>query len=784
MANKPTQPNFPLGLVSAEQSSFLQGLLNDGTLEHGPNATMTVPENSQATGEISAIRYNPTVDEFEGYFSNGWRTLGGTSGRWYLVGNQTNYNLAAGRAYFIDVRTISGTLNLPTPAKVGDSITIMDMYGAFSTRPLTVNGNGRNIYGAPDNMVLSTASMAATFTWTGAAQGWVITSGVGLGQGRVYNRVVMKFNTNADTDFITLNYKPEFLDIYVAGLRLTEDKYSVANDGIHFNPVITSGQEVQIIEYTPVNLASVSGTTTYEVASESEMLALVANKGDIALRTDLKATYRLKTAPSNVLSNWSLISIGVLKVNGRSGNVTVAEAGENNDITRLTALQGPLRLGGDAADPYDAVTLRQLQASSGGGGATMNGVMNNFIGAVEWFNGTRAALPPGYIPADGQEVTKAAWPDLWMAVANGFLVSVTQANWTANRNLRANYANDTSSTSFRVPDLNGQQSGSVTGAFLRGHSSVAEAVSGAVGEMRINGAPEAVGTAALGSWSAMGLASGVFRESSNAIQVPSQGTNTAMTYMTFALSRGNAAYGRDGTSEVRPNSAVGIWIIRASAAFQAVGTNFNVITSDAAVPALNTIVQGGSLRSLYYANGNIFASASMSVKVAVGQKPCLNLTLADNNGKSYPYQIGGTRYAGGPIPLDGLHYTWKEAAAAGWLNWNPGIVSNTGIADPDRELMVAIYPDRIHIKGIARLNAVTSLPAGAYAIYSVAAMLPGKTKMRKPFGLGIASTTTGMISGFTRTQNTLGQDVTFETGTGGAASIGYIVFDDTIYFDD
>ena len=67
MANKPTQPLFPLGLETSE-SSNIKGFNNSGTIEHSPGAVMTFPEDTEVTGLPSSVRYNPDSDEFEGYY--------------------------------------------------------------------------------------------------------------------------------------------------------------------------------------------------------------------------------------------------------------------------------------------------------------------------------------------------------------------------------------------------------------------------------------------------------------------------------------------------------------------------------------------------------------------------------------------------------------------------------------------------------------------------------------------------------------------------------------------
>lgn len=339
-------------------------------------------------------------------------------------------------------------------------------------------------------------------------------------------------------------------------------------------------------------------------------------------------------------------AVGDYVLDSQGRTIAVNRTGINSDLKTLNALtnisttkvtfeKSPTIP--DAAQPYDAVNLRQLQAAGGGsGGASMNGVMNNFIGAVQWFNGSRAKLPAGYIAADGQKVLKADYPDLWTAVNSNLLVSTNEATWVADIKKRASYAYDTSTTEFRVPDLNGQQSGSITGAFLRGHSSSAESQSGVVGEMRVNAAPNITGTLASGGAGAFNLSnnSGAFQPGAPyaAGGIQSNGVaNLTSATATFDASRSNAAYGRDSAAEVRPNSAVGIWIIRASGSFTAQNTNFNVITGDAAKPASGTLISGGSVASVYQVAGVDYAKAEIKVKSVIDGKPYAEVAITDNS---------------------------------------------------------------------------------------------------------------------------------------------------------
>ncbi|EDZ0839916.1 hypothetical protein GJ904_17735 [Salmonella enterica] len=417
-------------------------------------------------------------------------------------------------------------------------------------------------------------------------------------------------------------------------------------------------------------------TNLYDVSSEVLMLDLDASLGDIARITQPPYSRFILTAPDPTLrENWREIPLSaVTAVNTRTGDVVVAEAGENNDITSLNALTGPLRLGGDGTGDYDAVTMRQLKAASGvGQGANMSGVMNNFIGAVEWFNGSRAALPAGYIPADGQleSRTDAKTADLWAAISNGLLVSVDDAKWIENPAAnpampyqrvgnRGSYSTGNGSTNFRVPDLNGiRRKGdtndgvpftgehSIVAPFLRGDGGGGTNGIFSAGAVNANGAPDITGywpgtTPSQFQNGAGGAVNGTGPDSARFNNKSGTPTDTAWAPnsfgLDFAASRASSVYGRDNTNEVRPNAVTGIWIIRANGAFQAANTEFNCISSDAVDPPVNTTVHGGLYRSNYFTNGSKRISAGMYANYTWGVTASeasnnIDVVVYDQNGK-------------------------------------------------------------------------------------------------------------------------------------------------------
>lgn len=78
-------------------------------------------------------------------------------------------------------------------------------------------------------------------------------------------------------------------------------------------------------------LPALAITDTFVVANETAMLALNAQVGDIAVRTDLNKTFILKQSPASTLANWQEIltpTDAVKSVNGETGVVVL----DGNDI--------------------------------------------------------------------------------------------------------------------------------------------------------------------------------------------------------------------------------------------------------------------------------------------------------------------------------------------------------------------------------------------------------------------------------------------------------------------
>ncbi|GJK86849.1 tail fiber domain-containing protein [Citrobacter amalonaticus] len=306
---------------------------------------------------------------------------------------------------------------------------------------------------------------------------------------------------------------------------------------------------------------------------------------------------------------------------------------------------GATPLAGDPVNPYDATTMRWVEnyVSGGGGtGPTMNGVQNFGVGLPTLWT-SRAFIPSWAVLADGQVLNRADWPELWAHAQ--MHTPIADADWLADKFKRAAYSTGDGSTTFRVPDLNGVQNGSLVGLYGRGDAGGGYATQTALE----NGAPNITGIIdmrpltynnALGNefvqWSGALLSPGLVTSTQVVAPNygnPASGTTTNLSRMQFDASASNAAYGR--ASDVRPNTFVGVWIIRASGGFTAANTLWTVTNADATLPDSGTLVKGGEVKSVYRADEKTVHEMAMQSGYTVGNN------LAEGNITQSRYDASG-----------------------------------------------------------------------------------------------------------------------------------------------
>lgn len=110
-------------------------------------------------------------------------------------------------------------------------------------------------------------------------------------------------------------------------------------------------------------LPALAITDTFVVVSQAAMLALTAEVGDVAVRTDLNKTFILKTAGASVLANWQELLTPtdiVTSVAGKTGAVTLSSSdvglGNVTNESKATMFTSPALTGTPTAPTASAAT--------------------------------------------------------------------------------------------------------------------------------------------------------------------------------------------------------------------------------------------------------------------------------------------------------------------------------------------------------------------------------------------------------------------------------------------
>lgn len=198
------------------------------------------------------------------------------------------------------------------------------------TGKLYIGDGTSNILVNPDGGTADEAaklSVARSIALTGAVTGSVnfdgsqnvsMTTSVGTA---ITNLLEDKVDKVAGKGLSTEDYTTED-KTYLAGLGTAAEKNVGTASG---NVPILDADGKLAASVIP----SVAITDTFVVASQAAMLALTAQVGDIAIRSDLSKTFILQTAPASTLENWKELATptgAVTSVAGRTGAVTLTKA--------------------------------------------------------------------------------------------------------------------------------------------------------------------------------------------------------------------------------------------------------------------------------------------------------------------------------------------------------------------------------------------------------------------------------------------------------------------------
>ncbi len=321
---------------------------------------------------------------------------------------------------------------------------------------------------------------------------------------------------------------------------------------------------------------------------------------------------------------------------------------------------GATPLSGDPVNDYDATTKRWVVNYVGGGGGTgptMNGVQNYGVGQYTLWH-SRAFIPAYAVTADGQLLNRADWPELWAHAQ--MHTPISESDWQGNIRNRGKFSSGNGTTTFRVPDLNGVQSGSVGYLFGRGDGGSSNdngivnesALPNIYGAILNRPTTNSAGNNADFTYSTENAFT-LSRPSRDATIANVLGVTPISAYerIEFNASRSSAVYGRYGTNNVVPNSFTGVWIIRASGGFTAANTSWSVINSDAATPPSGTTVEGGKVASSYKTGTTDYAEASMVVRTTIGGQTAAKINIKRGSAETNYY-----------LPADGAEHTIKDSA--------------------------------------------------------------------------------------------------------------------------
>lgn len=224
------------------------------------------------------------------------------------------------------------------------------------------------------------------------------------------------------------------------------------------------------------------------------------------------------------------------------------------------------------------------------------------VASIAWWP-LRTSIPASQIPADGQTVSRATFPDLAAMVTGGKVPVVTEADWLADPLKRGAYTVGDGSTTIRVPDFNGQSSGAVGALFLRGDGALS---AGANGLIQRDAMQRMVGE--FGSSADTGFVnparSGVLTKG---IDVPYSLGYVAGTGSRLAF---DSSLGARTSTETRPANVSGLWTIQA----------FGAITNPGSVDA-------AQLASDYAALNAAFQTLNASFQTLQGQVFGVNQSL-------------------------------------------------------------------------------------------------------------------------------------------------------------
>lgn len=235
---------------------------------------------------------------------------------------------------------------------------------------------------------------------------------------------------------------------------------------------------------------------------------------------------------------------------GRPGGVPTLDAEGRVPAAQLPAVQDAVPLA-EKGQPGGVATL----AADGRVPVTQLPPIDSIpLGFVTWWP-SRAAIPAGWAPLDGQVINRATYPDMWASVQAGNFPLVPEATWQSDASVRGSYTAGDGTTTLRLPDLNGKSPGALGAVMLRGDGALSAGIDGVIqrdATQRVAGA--------------IALAYGVTQIDASGAFFSQEGVGGGSTSYSYTnpyrwLKFDNALQARTAT-ENRPLNATGCWVVK------------------------------------------------------------------------------------------------------------------------------------------------------------------------------------------------------------------------------
>lgn len=257
------------------------------------------------------------------------------------------------------------------------------------------------------------------------------------------------------------------------------DIYSTLN--MHGNKITNVGPAVADGDAISLGQVRTESQSAFVAAAQAQASATAAGISQTAAANSASAAGASATASANSATlSQNQVALAATQATNAANSATAALASKNaaatsetNASTSATNAANSATAAATAKTGAETARDAAINASS----QVQYGTVPLF--SVQWWGGKRSAIPAGYIPGDGQTVSRALYTDVTANVV-AMMGTITDASWVATTTLRGNWATGDGSTTWRVPDLNGKSLSTAGAPFLRGDGTLSAAIQGTI----------------------------------------------------------------------------------------------------------------------------------------------------------------------------------------------------------------------------------------------------------------------------------------------------------------